>query len=210
MTTILKKEWTIGFWIILVTFFIMAVTTIGGVHPVQLPFLGGLFLLTYLFGTDERSKMSLHIASLPIDRKTIVQGRYLILGLFMSTMVVAGFLFNKLTPLTFPEGVVLEQISLAESAIVLTLFLFLSSLLLPIFYYFRYNIAAFIAIFFTVPSAAFLFGILRWGEGSLSNWLIENIFVATYAALALCLAILIYWLSCKLSVKIFEKKDLHA
>lgn len=210
MTTILKKEWTIGFWIIAAMFITMAVTTIGGVHPVQIPFLGGFLLFTHLFQTDEKSKMNIHLASLPIDRKTIVRGRYLFIGLFILGMVTFGFIFNQLTLILTPDWVGYQPISLTESIIVLTMILLPFSFLMPGFYYLRYNIAALISILILFPLAVFLFGIVLLGEGSLANWLDENILIAKYAPLAFCFAIVAYWLSFKLSVKIFEKKDLHA
>lgn len=210
MTTILKKEWTISFWIISTMFIAMAVTTIGGVHPVYIPFLGNIFLFAHLFQTDEKSKMNIHLASLPIDRKTIVQGRYLFIGLFILSMVIFGFLFNKLTLVLTPDWDGYRPISFIESIITLTIILLLCSFLIPVFYYFRYNIAALIYIFSALPVAVFLFGIVLLGEGSLSNWLDKNSLIVKYTPLAFCFTIFAYWLSYKISVAIFEKKDLHA
>lgn len=209
MTTILKKEWTIGFWIIAAMFITMAVTTIGGVHPVQIPFLGGFMLFIHLFQTDEKSKMNIHLASLPIDRKTIVRGRYLFIGLFIFGMVTFGFLFNQLTLVLTPDWPGYQPISLTESIIVLTMIILLCSFLIPGFYYFRFNIAALIYTLSILPVVVFLFGIVLLGEGSLANWLDKNLLIAKYAPFAFCFALVTYWLSYKVSVVIFEKKNLH-
>lgn len=210
MTTILKKEWAIGFWIILLVFLCMTIVTISGISPVLISIFGGLFLFSYLVQVDERSKMNVHLASLAIDRKTIVRGRYLFFALFMLVMVASGFLFNKLTPFALPQGVFLEPISLTKSVLILALFLFLISILLPIFYYFRYNVATLITMFFVIPSSVILLVILGWEEGSLSNWLSQQTLISKFTLLTLGFVLLVYWLSYKLSVAIFQNKDLHA
>ena len=210
MTTILKKEWTISFWFTIIVLFLISLTTLGGGAPLHLTFIFTIILLSHLFQTDEKSKVNVYLASLPIERKVIVRGRYIFLALFVLGMVTFGFLANKLIPNLSTTIEWSQQFTIVVSALVCTILLILLSFILPIFYRFTFGIATLIFI----GSVGFLsllsFVSLFWKEGFLVNWLNEHIFSANYIPLALGIAILLFWLSYKISVAIFEKKELRA
>lgn len=210
MTTILKKEWTISFWLILTILILTSLASHGGMTPLQLPIMGTVILLSHLFQTDEKSKMNVYLSSLPIERKVIVRGRYIFLGLFLFGVVTFGFLTNKMIPNVFPDLGLIQQYSPVKSSLVCTIILMLLSFLLPIYYRFTFNVATLTFIVSAVLLSFGLFVFLFWREGLLSNWLMEHIFQEKYVPLALGLAILLFGLSYKVSVAIFKKKELHA
>lgn len=206
MTTILRKEWTLNAFFILFMFLLIFLFGLGKLQPTNLPYIGVATLLAQLFQIDEKSKMNVHLASLPIERKVIVRGRYALFGLFALSMVIFGGLVNKAVAVSAS----IPPFPLADSVLVLSSLLALLALFLPIFYRFAFNIAFFVAI----SSIGFLgigsFMLLFSNEGFLVNWLTEHVLLEKYIPIALGLAILLFWLSYKLSVAIFEKKELHA
>lgn len=207
MATILKKEWSIGLWFILAMYICMTFS-IGGVSPIQLTFLGSILLFPHLFQVDGKSKMNLHFLSLPIERKTIVYGRYLFLGLYTLSLIILGYLFNQLTILFSLDWASFTAISIYESAFLFAAILFVFSCFLPTFYLFRYNIAALITVLM-VFLMFITYTIFTFGVSALNHNVTESLSIIQYAPVALLLSILIYWLSCQLSIWIFERKDLH-
>lgn len=209
MTTILKKEWTISFWFIMIVLIVTSLTTLGGMAPLQLTFMFTIILLSHLFQTDEKSKINVYLASLPIERKVIVRGRYIFLALFVLGMVTFGSFANKLIPNLSPTIEWSQQFTIGESALVCTILLILLSFILPIYYRFTIGIATIIFMGSVGFLSLLFFVSLLWKEGFLVNWLNEHIFSANYIPPALGLAILLFCLSYKISVAIFEKKELH-
>lgn len=205
MTTILKKEWTISFWFIMIVLIVTSLTTLGGMAPLQLTFMFTIILLSHLFQTDEKSKINVYLASLPIERKVIVRGRYIFLALFVLGMVTFGSLIPNLSP-TIEWS---QQFTIVESALVCTILLILLSFILPVYYRFTFGIATLIFMGSVGFLSLLFFVSLFWKEGFLVNWLNEHIFSANYIPLALSISILLFWLSYKISVAIFEKKELH-
>lgn len=206
MTTILKKEWTISFWFIMIVLIVTSLTTLGGMAPLQLTFMFTIILLSHLFQTDEKSKINVYLASLPIERKVIVRGRYIFLALFVLGMVT----FGSLIPNLFPTTEWSHQFTIIESALVCTILLILLSFILPIYYRFTFGIATLIFMGSVGFLSLLFFVSLFWIEGFLVNWLNEHIFSANYIPPALGLAILLFCLSYKISVAIFERKELNA
>lgn len=206
MTTILKKEWTIAFWFMLFMLLFIFIFGLWKLPLNNLPFIGTILLLSTLFQTDEKSKMNVYLASLPIERKIIVRGRYVLLSLFALTMVIFGLLVNKMVSVSASK----PPFPLADSVLVLIILLALLSLFLPIFYRFTFNIAFLVAGGSIVLLGIGLFMLLFSNEGFLADWLTEHVFLEKYIPIALGLAILLFLLSYKISVLIFEKKELHA
>ena len=210
MTTILKKEWAISFWFILIVLVLTSLTTLGGTTPLHLTFMFTIILLSHLFQTDEKSKMNVYLASLPIERKEIVRGRYIFLALFVLSMITFGSLLNILIPNLLPTIEWSQQFTIVESALVCTILLILLSFILPIYYRFSFGIATLIFIVSVGFLSLVFFVSLFWNEGFLVNWLTEYFFSANYIPPAIGLAIILFWLSYNISVAIFEKKDFHA
>ena len=210
LTTILKKEWTISFWFIMIVLILTSLTILGGGSPLHLTFIFTIILLSHLFQTDEKSKVNVYLASLPIERKVIVRGRYIFLALFVLGMVTFGFLANKLIPNLSPTIEWSQQFTIVVSALVCTILLILLSFILPIFYRFTFGIATLIFMGSVGFLSLLFFVSLLWKEGFLVNWLNEHIFSANYIPPALGLAILLFGLSYRVSVAIFQRKELHA
>ena len=209
MTTILKKEWTISFWLILAVLLIFIPVSNFLGSPINLPFMGIFILLFHLFQTDEKSKMNVYLTSLPIEKKIIVRGRYIFFSLFVLTIVVFQFFTNKLIH-TFPQIVRGQPFTLAQALLFLIIILILFSFWLPIYYRFTFNIATLIFITSLFLGGFGLFVLLFSNEGFLSDWLMEYILLEKYIPLALGLAILIFGLSYRVSVAIFERKEFYA
>src|SRR5690606_27921629 len=115
----------------------------------------------------EKSKMNVYLASLPIERKIIIRGRYVLFSLFALAMVVFGLLVNKMvsvsaSTLPFP---------LADSVLVFISLLALLSLFFPIFYRFTFNMAALISFSTIVLLAIGLFMLLFSNDAFLADWL---------------------------------------
>jgi hypothetical protein len=178
-----------------------------------LGFMLGTLFISYPFAIGEKSNMDALYATLSVNRKTVVLGRYLFTFLLNICAVVFSFVFA-----TF--GVRFANVFQSEGGDSLFLILALSGLLvlvqtiqLPIFFKLGYTKARFVSI---VPFALFMgcygafmslaknSGMLIKVSASLAGILNNGALTAALAALVLALAV---YVSYVLSVSFYSKRE---
>ena len=154
------------------------------------------FLLAIIsFQSDEASKWNLFALTLPVDRKLLVQSKYLFLLIF----------FGAYFTISLFLAVVFEYFSLSflwGHMITAALTLLLLAIFFPVVYQWglipAFGAPIFLYIFFSVVVRPFI--------PSLSK--IETQFPSFFYMTALIAATVLYVLSCHLSCRIFREKDI--
>lgn len=155
--------------------------------------------LTTAFTFDEMSKWDKYANTLPVDRKTIVQSKY-VLGLIL---IASGIMI--FTPVVLLSDGVTRQLSFFDIfqtiVIVLSIALFYISLTIPLFIKFGTQRARFI-IFAIVFLPIFGSGFIQYGLRTIDlNQLMSYIKYVPFAAFVFLL------LSYLVSVKWYERKE---
>ena len=175
-------------------------------------FLTGLLLvISYPFTISEKNGLDMLYSTLPLDRKTVVRGRYLFVLILGISGIPASLLFSALL-----SGASGEKFILGETAAMLLLMAGLLSaaaaLQYPIYFKYGYTKGRFPALipllviflgFIAAPNIAVLLNYdLDW----------ERVFAAVnikfLCALAMPAGTAALGLSCMLSGRIYSKKDL--
>jgi len=165
-----------------------------------------MMLLT-AFAYDDKYKVDGTFASLPIKRESLVVARYLEIPVLSVTalllyMLVTG-LISPWIPGMFPTEVLLP----VAAFLVVSL---MSGLYLPIIYRYGYvkarifNMVIFLA-FALIPTAGLILG-NAGGEITPPSW-IANVSEGTAAAVLFAAAIVILFVSCLISIRMYEKRQ---
>ncbi len=155
------------------------------------------------FSYDDLAKWDRYALTLPVSRKEIVAGKYLLSIVLCVAATVISFLISAIILTVKPvEGFGLTEQLFATAAIVSIAFFF-TGILLPLTFKFGVEKSRILMfVIFAAPSAAVIaldkLGIPMPTEASLMSFL----------KLLPLIVILLYYLSYRLSVRVFSKKEL--
>lgn len=170
-------------------------------------------IASYPFSISENNDLEILYESLPINRKTVVTGRYIFAGFIISAAIIlclAVYIFRYyLMDIDFylPEAVF-------SNGMVLIAFIFLLSCQMYIYFRFGYIKAKllnfllpFFVLFFVTISIFVMDTIFTDGAAvDFLNGLSKNL--ALFSSLALMLPFIFMYISCKLSQRYYVKRDL--
>lgn len=123
----------------------------------------GLFYTAYPFAIGEKTKIDLLYASLPLQKKNLVFGRYLFAFLINLGSGVIAFLFTFLTALVLRQDFILGE---TAAAIVGCFFLFtlVEAIQMPFYFKLGYTKAKLLVFLPLIVVPAALFGLFRMAQ----------------------------------------------
>ncbi|MCT2536232.1 ABC-2 transporter permease [Aquibacillus koreensis] len=177
-------------------------------------------LMIHLFFYDYKSLANRYLVSLPVSKKIIVGSRYLFIVLMAMVVVVVQWLLN--IGLTQTNGIFQPYIySWKDMIVLLSFFLILSSICLPMYYYFANFMMTLYLQFGMFLVGAFFFSwiLIEHKFGGENEFWIDNqtIFLAPWIESILSfypylllpvIAICMYVISMRFSEKLLGRRDL--
>ena len=173
----------------------------------------GTMFISYPFAVGEKSNMDALYATLSLNRKTVVTGRYLFAFafnlcavLFSVVFAIAGILVSGAAGLTMGKGeILLVGILLAA------IFIIIQAIQLPFFFKMGYTKAKFLSL---VPFVAIMTGYMVFMTASKDNGIvnqIEGFLIRLTSGALVGLAVLalffICFLSYRLSLSFYKKRE---
>jgi len=156
----------------------------------------GLFYTAYPFAIGEKTKIDLLYASLPLQTRNLVFGRYLFALLINLGSGLIAFLFTFATALVLRQDFVLEE---TVAAIVGCFFLFtlVEAIQMPFYFKLGYTKAKLVVFLPLVVVPAALFGLFRMAqERGLLGYIIDFGNQVSQNPLPLVLCCLVAWVLC--------------
>lgn len=171
----------------------------------------GVMYASYPFALGEKNSVDYLYPTLAVSRRRVVQGRYIFSALMLAGFALIGLALagvsKVITGSDFGWGVLA-----AVTGVLLLLGIAIMSFQLPIYFKLGYSKARVLVYLplVALPAIIMAFVSLRGGNEALTQALtgLLSIGVLPFCAIAVTAVLVIYCLSCRLSVSYYQKRDL--